>query len=132
MHGVAEIAQAAQRDEQAVVVALVQADAGFIEHIEHAREAGADLAGEADALALAARQGAGGAIEVEIIEPDIVEEAEPLVDFLEDALGDLLLLRGELVGRAPANQSSASATRSGGVGDGDVLAGDLDRAAPRA
>ena len=34
-----------------------------------------------------------GAIEVEIIEPDIVEEAEPLDDLLEDALGDRLLLR---------------------------------------
>ena len=53
-HGVAEIAQALERDEQAVVVALVEADRGLVEDVEHAREAGADLAGEADALALAA------------------------------------------------------------------------------
>src|SRR5690606_2242227 len=53
----------------------------------------ADLAGEADALAFAARQRAAGAVEVEIVEPDVVEEAEPLVDLLEDRLGDLILLR---------------------------------------
>ena len=91
-HGVAEIAQALERDEQPVVVALVEADRRLVEHVEHARQARADLAGEADALALAARQRARGAVEVEIIEPDIVEEAEPLVDLLEDRAGDLALL----------------------------------------
>ena len=96
-HGVAEIAQALERDQQAVVVALVEADGGFIEDIEHAGEAAADLAGEADALAFAARQGAAGAIKIEVIEPDIVEEAEAVVDFLEDGLGDLVLLRGEVL-----------------------------------
>jgi hypothetical protein len=84
-HGVAEVAQALERFEQPVVVALVQADRRFVEHIEHAGQAGADLAGEADALALAAGKRAGGAIEVEVIEADIVEEAQTLVDFLEDA-----------------------------------------------
>ena len=95
-HGVAEIAQAAQRREQHVVVALVQADAGFVEDVEHARQAAADLAGEADALALAARQRAAGAVEVEIVEADIVEEAEPLDDLLQDALGDRVLLVAEV------------------------------------
>ena len=42
------------------------------------------------------RERAAGAVEVEVIEPDIVEEAEALVDFLEDRAGDLALLRGEL------------------------------------
>jgi hypothetical protein len=32
----------------------VQADARLIQHIKHARQAGADLAGEADALAFPA------------------------------------------------------------------------------
>ena len=95
--GVAEIAQALEGDEQAVVVALVEADRGLVEDVEDARQAGADLAGEADALALAARQGAGGAVEVEIVEADIVEEAEPLVNLLEDGAGDLLLLRVQFV-----------------------------------
>ena len=91
-HRVAEIAQALERFEQAVVVALVEADRRLVEHVEHARQARADLAGEADALALAARERAAGAVEVEVVEPDVVEEAQPLVDLLEDGAGDLLLL----------------------------------------
>jgi hypothetical protein len=42
-HRVADVAQAAQGFEQAVVVALVQADGGLVEHVHHAGEAGADL-----------------------------------------------------------------------------------------
>src|SRR5205085_3781093 len=63
-HGVAEIAEAAEGDEQPLIVALVEADARLVEHVEHAGEAGADLAGEADALALAAGERAGGAVQV--------------------------------------------------------------------
>ena len=88
-HGVAEIAQPAERGEQHVVVALVEADLGLVEDVEHARQPAADLRGEADALALAAGERARGAIEVEVIEPDVVEEAEPLDDLLQDARGDL-------------------------------------------
>ncbi len=96
-HGVAERFEALQRFEEAVVVLLVEADRRLVEDVEDAREAGADLRGEADALALAARKRAAGAVEVEIVEPDIVEEAEALVDFLEDDVRDLALLGVELV-----------------------------------
>ena len=91
-HGVAEIAQTLQRFEQACVVALMQADGRFVQHIEHACKAGADLRGEADALAFPAGQGAGGARQGEIFEPDIVEEFQPGADFLQDAGGDFALL----------------------------------------
>ena len=123
--GVAEIAQAAEGDEEAVIVALVEADAGLVEHVEHAGEAGADLAGEADALALAAGEGAAGAVEVEIVEADIVEEAEPLVDLLQDRAGDLVLGRGELLvqGLEPGERVADGA----GGGLADMLAGDLHR-----
>ena len=43
-HGVAEVAQAHQRVDEPVVVALVQADRRLVEHVEHADEARADLA----------------------------------------------------------------------------------------
>src|SRR3546814_4627684 len=42
--GVAEVAEALQGDEQAIIVALVQADAGLVEDVEDARQAAADLA----------------------------------------------------------------------------------------
>ncbi len=55
-HGVAEIAQPLEGLQQPRIVALVQPDRGLVEHVEDAGEAGADLRGEPDALALAARQ----------------------------------------------------------------------------
>ncbi len=55
-HRIAEVAQIAQGVEQARVVALVQADRRLIEHVHDARESGADLARQADALCLAARE----------------------------------------------------------------------------
>jgi hypothetical protein len=58
-YGVADIAQVFERIDQAVVVALVQADAGFVEDIGDAGELGADLSGQADTLAFAARKGCG-------------------------------------------------------------------------
>jgi hypothetical protein len=93
---VADIAQVLERVEQPGIVALVQADGGLIKHVEHAGEAGADLRGEPDALALAARQRAGIARQRQVIEADIVEELQPVADFLEDAHGDLVLLVIEL------------------------------------
>ena len=98
--GIAEIAQPPQRLEQARIVALVQADRRLVEHIEHAGQARADLRGEPDALALAARQRAGAAREREIIEPDIDEKGEPVANFLQDAHGDLVALGVELLGHA--------------------------------
>ena len=84
-HRVAEVAQVVERFEQPRIVALVQADRRLVEHVEHAGEAGADLRGEADALALAARQRAASRGEGEIVEADIDEEAQPLADLLQDA-----------------------------------------------
>ncbi len=88
----AEVAQALQRLEQALVVALVQADRGLVEHVEDTGEARADLGGETDALALAARQGAGAARQRQVIETDVEQEGQPLADLLQDAAGDLRLL----------------------------------------
>ena len=93
---VAHVAQPYEGLDQPVVVALVQADGGLVQHVEHADQAGADLRGEADALGLAAGEGAGRAVEREVVEADVDEEAQPLVDLLEDPLGDLLVARVEL------------------------------------
>src|SRR4051794_19757511 len=122
-HGVTERLQALQRFEEAIVVFLVEADRGFVEHVEHARQTAADLAGEADALALAAAQRPAGAVEVEIIEPDVVKETEALVDLLEDCLGNLVLGRVEfLVERSEPLERVGDASAGG---HRDVLARDL-------
>src|SRR5438477_11356781 len=62
---IAEIAQAFECAEEAVVVALMEADAGFVEDVEDADKTRSDLGGEADALGLAAAERAALAIEGE-------------------------------------------------------------------
>jgi hypothetical protein len=76
----------------------MQADRRLVEHVEHAGQAGADLRGEADALALAAGERAGGTRQGQVVEPDVDEEFQPLADLLEDAPGDLVLLGSEPLG----------------------------------
>ena len=97
--GVAEIAQPFQRFQQPRIVALVQADRGLVEHIEHARQPRADLRGEANALALAARERARCARQRQVIEPHVDQERQPLADFLEHAAGDFVVLLGEVLGQ---------------------------------
>ena len=41
--GIADVAQVDERVKQALVVARMQADAGLVQHVEHACEAAADL-----------------------------------------------------------------------------------------
>jgi hypothetical protein len=90
---VAEVAQFAQRGEQPLVVALVQADARLVENVEDAGELRADLRREPDALRLAAGKRAALAVEREVAEPDLVEKAEPLQDFAPHFAADFFLLR---------------------------------------
>ncbi|MDH6227518.1 hypothetical protein M2169_004488 [Streptomyces sp. MJP52] len=113
--GVAHVAQPDQGLDQAVVVPLVEADGRLVEHVEHADQTGTDLGGQADALGLAAGERPGGAVEREVVQADVDQEAEPLVDLLEDALGDLLLAAGQL---EPGQEVGALADGQGGdLGD---------------
>ena len=107
-HGVADVAQVLERFQQAGVVALVQADGGLVQHVEHAGEPRADLRGEPDALALAARQRARRARQGEIVEPHVDQELQPLADLLQDAGGDLVLLGLLSLFGSSANQSLAA------------------------
>ena len=58
---VAHIAQLGEGFDEAAVIALVQADGGLVEHVEHADQAGTNLGCEADALRLTAGERTGGA-----------------------------------------------------------------------
>ncbi len=87
-HRVAEVAQLLERREQPAVVALMQSDRGLIEDVHDAGETRADLAGETNALRFAARERLGAAIERQVIESHVDEEAQPLDDALDDARGD--------------------------------------------
>ena len=90
-HGVAERLQPLQRRDQAVVVALVEADRRLVEDVEDADELRADLRREPQPLCLAARQRLRGAVELEVADADVGEEGEPLADLLHDPVADQLL-----------------------------------------
>ena len=94
--------------EQAVVVARVQADARLVEDVEHADEAAADLAGQADALGLAAGERRGRAVERQVVQADVEQEAEPAADLLEQFAGDGLLHRVEAASRTSSNHGTRS------------------------
>ena len=86
--GVADIAQALEGGQQALVVAVVQADRGFVEDVEHADQSRADLRGEADALRFAAGEGVGAAVEGEIAQAHVAHQVQAAADLLEGFLGD--------------------------------------------
>ena len=92
---VAEITQGDERLDQSAVVALVQADAWFIENVEHPGEAGPDLRGQADALRLTARERRRCAGEVEVVEPNPDEKVEARANLAQNLGGD---------GRLPVGQ----------------------------
>ena len=88
-HRVAEVAQARQRVEQALVVALVQADRWLVEDVHHAHEPRADLAREPDALRFAAGERLGAAIERQVVEPHVDQEPQAVRDLAHEPPGDL-------------------------------------------
>ena len=63
--GIALVAQLAERGEQPVVVAGVQADRRFVEDVQHADQPAADLPGKPDPLQLAAGERRRGAVELQ-------------------------------------------------------------------
>ena len=69
-HRIAEVAEVAQGPEEPGIIALVQADAGFVQNIENAGQPGTDLGGEPDTLGFAAGKRAALPIEGEVTEPD--------------------------------------------------------------
>ena len=93
--GVAEVAHSLERLEQLGVVSLVQADRGFVQHIEHTLQLAADLGGQPDALAFSSGERPRCSVQVEVTETDILEERQPIGHLLQNLAGYLPLLRGQ-------------------------------------
>ena len=89
--GVAEVAQGFEDADELGGVAGVQADGGFVEHVERADETRAERGGELDALRFAAGERGAEAVEGEVVEADFVEEVDALADLFEDLAGDFHL-----------------------------------------
>ena len=88
-HRVAEVAQPLERGEQPRVVALMQADAGFVEDVQDSDEPRTDLCRQPNALRFAPGERLGAAVQREIIESDIHQKAQALAHFLDNRAGNI-------------------------------------------
>src|SRR5688572_18214944 len=77
-----------QHVEQDLVVAVVQADRRLVEDVAHAAQVGAELRRQADALRLAAGQGRRRAVQGQVAEADLLEEAEARLQLGDDVAGN--------------------------------------------
>ena len=90
-HRVADVAQVLERRQQLLVVALVQADRGLVQHVDDAGQLAADLAGQPDALALAARERRRRPVQRQVAEAHVEQEAQARADLLQQLRRDLRL-----------------------------------------
>ena len=93
---VAQVAHREERVDQLAVVALVETDRRLVQDVEHSHQLRADLGREADPLRLAPRERRRAAREVQVPDPHVGEEAQPVADLLQDLPRDLLLPGGEM------------------------------------
>ena len=94
-HRVPEIAEGPEGLDQFPVVALVEPDGGFVQHVQDAHQVRADLGGEPDPLGFPAGEGPGIPGEREIPEADFFQEVDPASDLLGDQVGNLRFLGGQ-------------------------------------
>ena len=113
-HGVAAVAQLVERVEEHGVVARMQADGRLVEDVADAAQVRAELGGQADALALAARERVGPAVEAEIAEADALEERETRADLAQRSLRHRSLARREAQGGDGARGIAHGQRREGG------------------
>src|SRR5690349_9688078 len=86
---VTEIAQRRKCFQQLLIVARMQPDRWFVEHVKNAAQLRSDLRRETDALAFAARQRRRRTIESQIAKSDGLEETKTVLDLAQYPAGDL-------------------------------------------
>ena len=78
---VAQVAKFVQRPKQPQVVARMQTDCRLVEHIEHPAQTTPQLAGQPNSLGLTIAERRRSASQRKVIEPHIVEELHPVLNF---------------------------------------------------
>ena len=129
--GVADVAQALQGRDQAPVVARVQPDRRLVEDVQHADQARAELGRQADPLRLAAGERVRRAVERQVAQPDVDEEAQAGADLVQDspamrvwraAAGPRPGAPASVIGRANLAEREVRRTARPGRGGGGPLA----------
>lgn len=93
--------------DEAVDVAGVETDAGFVEDVEGVHQRCAEGGGEVDALDFAAAERAGLPVKREVAKADIDEVAETRADFAEEEIGGFVEGAGSLRSRKKAWHSAS-------------------------
>ena len=89
---VAQVAQVLECSEQAGVIARVQPDRRLVEHVENAGQPAADLAGQADPLALTAGKRRRATGQAQVIEADVDQERQAVAHLAKQVARDVLLV----------------------------------------
>ncbi len=87
--GVALGAQAIQRIEESHIVARMQADGGFVQHIADALQVRTQLGGQADTLGFTAGKSRRRAIQLQIAQADVAEKTGARGEFRQQIAGDV-------------------------------------------
>ena len=77
-------------------VAAVQPDGRLVQHVARAHQPRAQAGGQLDALRFAAGERGREAVERQVLQPDVVQELQPLADLDQDLVGDGGLFRRQL------------------------------------
>ena len=96
----------------------MQPDRRLVQHVEHARGAGAHRRGELDPLPLPGGQRGAGPVEGQVAEPDVEQRREPAVQLGEQTGGHPAELGGQpggQAGREPAQLAQAERADLGDV-----------------
>ena len=136
-NGIADIAQALKCLNQALVIALMEADRWLVQNVQDTHEAGANLRCQANALGLASGKRRRGTVEGQIVESDIDQKAQALQDFLNNAPADKLLALGKLqalkkLERLAARQTADLVNGLTAYGNGEHLGAQTSTMATRA
>ena len=95
-HGITQVTQASESAEEALVVALVQTNGGFVQHVHDAHQSGTNLTGQTNTLGLAAGQGFRAALQGQVFQPHVDQKLQAVADFLENLVGDFALAAGQV------------------------------------
>ncbi len=88
---IAQVAKLLERVQQPAIVAGVQADGGFIEHVEDSAQAAADLRGQTDALHFAAGKRGGGPGKRQVVQTHVHQELQSVANLAGHFAGHFAL-----------------------------------------
>ena len=88
-----------QRRYQFPVVFLVKTDGRLVQDVQHANEFRTNLGGQTDPLALSSGKGTGRPVQSQVVESYVKHESYPLVQFLEDITGYVVLPISQFCGQ---------------------------------